>query len=374
MKRAVGLLLVLLALVLSPALVPAGAAPGTERGAAPAGTGKEALEIEKLAEEVANLRLQNESLRSFWTKLSANAAFLAAVVALLGVFVTFGKQQAENRRQQELDREQRDRDREQRERDREQREREEQRGIDRKFASILADLGSEREAIQAGAAVSVVTFLKPDYPQLHEQIFAILLANLKIEHSEAVTQLLVTAFEKALRQKLALAQERGEPFVADFSRAALTQADLAGLDLSGVDLGFARLRLANLSGAVLFRARGYEANLEKARLSRANLNEARLRRAHLNEAYLHECNLVAADLKEAELRGAQFQQAKLQAAHLEGADISGARFEQANLSDAYFLGAKVDAAALKSLSLAQNWQNAHFDEQVREQLEELARG
>ncbi|BDV43587.1 hypothetical protein GURASL_25100 [Geotalea uraniireducens] len=347
------------------------AAPAVARAAAttavPAGKGNEALETEKLAQEVANLKLQNDSLRSPWTKLSANAAFMTAVVALLGVFVTIRKQQTENRRQRELDREQR-------ERDREQRGREEQQEIDRKFASILADLGAEREAIQAGAAVSIVTFLEPEYRRLHEQIFAVLLANLKIAHSEAVNQLIVAAFEKAVRQKLARTTEAAEPFVPDFARATLNQADLADLDLTGADLGFTQLRLANLSGAVLFRVRGYEVNLEKARLSRANLNEARLQHAHLNDAYLHECNLVAADLKGAELRGAEFQQAKLQAAHLEGADLTGARFEQANVSDAYFLGAKFDARALKSLSRAVNWQKAHLDGPVREQLEELARG
>lgn len=334
---------------------------------APAAKSKETLEIEKLRQEVVNLQLGNDNLKSPWTKLSSNAAFITAIVALLGVFATVWKQLAESKRQMELDRRQR-------ELDREQREIENQRGVDQKFTSIVADLGSASEAIQASAAVSIVTFLKPEYKVLHDQVFAILLANLKIKHREAVNQLIVTAFEKALRGKFDRAKEGADKLELDLSRANLTQSDLSGLDLTNADLGFAQLRLANLTGTILFRARGYEANLEKARLSRANLNEARLQKARLNDAYLHECNLVATDMKEAELRGAQFQQAKMQAAHLEGADITGAKFEQANVSDTYFIGVKADAQALRSLVKACNWQKAHFDEEVRVKLEEMARG
>lgn len=321
---------------------------------------KEELETKKLQMEVDNLQLKNESLQSPWSKLSENAAFFTAIVALLGVFATVWKQLTDKKRQQELDRR--------------QREIENQSSIDQKFATILADLGSESEAIQAGAAVSIVTFLKPEYKLLHDQVFAIILANLKIKHSDAVNQLIVTAFEMALRRKIDLVKERDEKFELDLSRANLMRGDLSDLDLSEADLGFAHLRLAKLTGTILFRARGYEVNMEKARLSRANLNEARLQKARLNDAYLHECNLVAADLKEAELRNAQFQQAKMQAAHLEGADITGAKFEQANISDAYFIGVKADVQALRSLINAKNWQKAHFDEEVRLKLDELARG
>lgn len=330
---------------------------------------RETLEIEKLRQEVFKLQLENENLKSPWTKFSLNAAFITAIVALLGVFATIWKQLAESKRQ-------RDMDRRQRELDREQREIENQRVIDQKFTSIVADLGSESDAIQASAAVSIITFLKPEYKVLHDQVFAILLANLKIQHSNAVNQLIVTAFEKALRGKFdrGIEIERDDKFELDLSRANLIQGNLSDLDLTNADLGFAQLRLANLTGAILFRARGYKANLEKARLSKANLNEARLQKARLNDAYLHECNLVAADLKKADLRGAQFYQSKMQAAHLEGANIIGARFEQANVSDTYFIDVKADAQALRSLVKARNWQKAHFDEEVRLKLEEMARG
>jgi len=311
---------------------------------------KETIEIEKLRQEVLKLQLENENIRSPWAKFSSNAAFITAIVAFLGVFVTIWKQLEESSRQKVLDRKQRDLERE-------QRETENQRLIDQKFTSIVASLGSDREAIQASAAVSIITFLKPEYVVLHDQVIDILLANLKIEHSKAVSRLILTAFEKAIRGKVDLTIKSDDKYELDLSRANLTQADLSGLDLRNTDLGYAQLRLANLTGTNLSQARGYEPNLEKARLSKANLNEARLQRAKLNDANFHDCNLVSTDLKEADLRGAEFYKSKMQGAHLEGANIIGAKFEQANISDTYFNGVKVDDQTLRSLVVS------HFETQ-----------
>lgn len=326
---------------------------------------KETLEIEKLKQEVIKLQTENENIKSPWMKISSNAASIMAIVALIGVFVTIWKQLIDNKRGRELDRKQRDLDRD-------QRERENQRWIDQKFTSTLNNLGSASEAIQASAIVSMVTFLKPEYKETHEQVFDILLANLKIQHSDAVSQLLVTAFEKALRRKFDHIKETNGIIELDLSRSNLKQVNLSGLDLTNADLGFAQMRLANLTGAILFRVRGYETNLEKARLSKSNLSEARLQKARLGGAYLHECNLVAADLKHADLRGAEFYQSKMQAAHLEGANIIGASFEQADVNDTYFNRIITDDHALRSLSKSRNWRNAHFDEEHKLKLEELA--
>jgi hypothetical protein len=177
---------------------------------------KEMLEIEKLRQEVFKLQQENKKFKSPWATLSSNPAFIAAIVALLGVFATIWKQFSESKRQRNLDRRQR-------ELDRDQREIENQRTIDQKFTSIVANLGSENEAIQASATVSIITFLKPEYKILHDQVFAILHANLKIQHSDAVNQLIVDAFEKALRRKWDLAKERDEKFELDLSRTNLIQ-------------------------------------------------------------------------------------------------------------------------------------------------------
>ncbi len=326
---------------------------------------KEILETEKLQQEVLKLQHENKKLKNPWAKLSPEPAFITAIVALMGIFLTYWKHLSETKRQRDLDRRQR-------ELDRDQREKENQREVDQKFTAIVASLGSESETVQASAVVSLMTFLGSEYESLHNQIFSILLANLKIPHSNAVNQLIVEAFEKALRRKFDLIKERNEKFELDLSRANLNNVNLSHLDLTGADIGFAQLRLANLTETTLLRVRGYEANLEKARLSKANLNEARLQKARLNGAYLHGSNLIAADLKETDLRNVQLYKAKMQAAHLDGANIIGARFEQANISDTYFTGVKVDIKTLKSLVKAKNWQKAHFDDNIKLKLEEIS--
>jgi len=367
MKKAAAILLIVMIALSYPLSCPAVSPIKQDKSsnsAAVEAKSKETLEAEKLGhenekleQEAIKLRLENENLK---TPFSSNGALITAFIAFFGILVTIWKQLTDSSRQRDLDRK--------------QQETESQRRTDEKFTAIVTGLGSESEAIQAGAAVSIVTFIKPEYMHLHDQVFAILHANLKIKHSDVVSNLIVAAFEKSLRWRLDRAKQLNEKFELDISRANLCHGDLSGLDLSNSDLGFAQLKLANMRDTILFRARGYQANLEKARLSKANLNEARLQKAQMNEAYLHECNLIAADLKEADLRGAQFQQAKMQSAHLEGADITGAKFEQADINDTYFTGVKTDSKALRSLVKANNWQKAHFDEEVRLKLDEMARG
>ncbi|HEY0736163.1 MAG TPA: pentapeptide repeat-containing protein, partial [Herpetosiphonaceae bacterium] len=74
---------------------------------------------------------------------------------------------------------------------------------------------------------------------------------------------------------------------------------------------------------------------------------------------------------ETDLKNAEFFKAKMQSAHLEKADISGAKFEQADINDAFFAGIITTPETLKSLTKAFNWQKAHFDEEIRAQLEKL---
>jgi len=329
---------------------------------------KEGLEIEKLKQEVLKIQLENENLKSSWTKFSSNSAFIMAIVALIGVFGTIWQQFRDSRRQRRNDDDLRKADSKQRELDRIQREVENQRLIDQNFTSVVADLGAEREAVQASAAVSIITFLKPEYETLHNRILAVLLANLKISHSDSVNRLISEAFEKALQVKL----KKDDKFELNISRANLKRVDLSELNLTQTDLGYAQLQHANLTGTNLFRSRGYEANLEKSRLSRANLGEARLQNAKLNNACLHDCNLVAADFKNTSLCNVEFQRSKMQSAHFEGSDITGAKFEQANIDDAYFTNVKVDNQTLRSLTKAKNWQNAHFDDEIWKKLNEIA--
>jgi uncharacterized protein YjbI with pentapeptide repeats len=317
------------------------------------------LREEKLREEIRKLQLENERLSSRWESIRSSAPFLTALVAAMGVLATIWKQIHESSTQRNLDRL--------------QREEESLRRSNERFTSIVSDLGSASEAIQASSALSLMTFLKQEYKDFHEQVFLILLANLKIQHSEKINKLLITAFNASIRKYLEYARDQNKSVELDLSHSYLERADLSGIDLSSADLGFTQLRSANLTDAILFRVRGMKADFDKARLSRANLNEARLRKAQFQGTQFHGANIVAADLKETDLRGAQFQQAKLQSAHLDNARLQGAKFEQANLSDTFFNGADLDESTLRSIINAQNWRQAHFDDEINARLEKLAK-
>ena len=318
-------------------------------------TAKADLETEKLRQEIVQLQLENNDLASPWRIFSSYATLLTAIVAIAGVFATIWKQFSE------------------RQRDREQREIESRRRIDEKFSSIIADIGSDNSSLQVSATVSLMTFLRDEYEEFHEQVYLILLANLKLKHNLQVNRLLIQAFEKAIRLKVeSLHKEDGSQGL-DLTHTSLYRIDLSGMDLSNFDFAFAELELANLETANLFRVKGYETNFRKAQFTDAILSEARLSKANLENAHLHRTNLVASNLKETNLRGAQFFQAKLQSAHLENSDLRGARFYEADLNDAYFNGVNIDEQALKSIVNAFNWEQAHFDEDVKTKLVDLSK-
>lgn len=314
---------------------------------------------DKLQQEIEKLRIENKNSSSFWGQLPAYATIITALVAIIGVIVTIFKLINEKNL------------------DRKQREMENLRNMDDKFISIITALGSERESIQASAAVSILSFLKPEYQDFHNQVFMILLANLKIAHSKAIYNFLVEGFEKAVRLQLPSLKLQDKTYELDLSRAYLNRVNLSDCDLSYVDLGFTKLKYANLSGSKtsLYRARGIEANLEKARLSDANMMEARFTKAKFMHAQFHKTNLVSAVLKEADLSYAQFYHASMQSAHLDGAILLDAKFEQANINDAFFIGAKFSEATLKSIlnTKDKSWGKAHFDVDIKAKLDEMDR-
>lgn len=327
------------------------------------------LQTEKTRQEIIQLQLENENRRNFWSTLPSYATLLTAIVAVVGVFVTIWKQIIENRTQRESELRER-------EREREQREAESRREWDAKFNSIVENLGSESEAVRISAALSLLTYLKPEYEDYHDRVFTILLVNLKISHRQKFPEFhksLVESFERAVRVKIETARQKDEEFRLDLSSTDLYRINLSGLDLSNADLGFADLTLANLINTNLWRARGIEANLERAKLSRADLEEARFRKAIFKDANIHKAKLISARLEETDLTGVEFQQSRLQSAHLEEAKLEGARFEGADLNDTYFIGAKIeDEDTLRSITRARNWHKAHFDDVVQAQLTALA--
>lgn len=307
---------------------------------------REELEDEKLRQEIQNIQLENNNLMSPWQRVSSFATIVTIAVALIGTFTTIWKQFIE------------------RQKDREQREIESKRILDEKFSSIIKDLGSDNKSLKVSAIVSMMTFLRDEYSEYHEQVYLILLSNLKIKQDDECNRLLIQAFEKAIRIYLNKIEEPGEDNFLDLKNTCLYHINLEGLNLAYTDLAFADLRHANLKRTNLNRIKGYKTNFENATFTGANMKEARLMNANLKNTHFHNVKLHSSNLKSSDLKKAQFYRAELQSVHFESADLQGARFEEANLKDTYFMGATISKDTIQSIKKAFNWQNAHFDEEV----------
>jgi uncharacterized protein YjbI with pentapeptide repeats len=292
---------------------------------------QEELQVEKLRQEVLNIQLENNNMTSSWQRLSSIATMGTVSVALIGTFITIWKQLVE------------------RQKDREQRKAESKRRLDEKFSAIVKDLGSENKSLKVSAIVSMMTFLRDEYSEYHEQVYLILLSNLKIKQDKECNRMLVQVFEKAVRMYRRQVEKFGEENHLDIKDTCLYSIDLAGLDLSYIDFAWADLRYANFRNSDLYRAQGRNAILDNASFTGARIREARLMDAQLQNAHFHDTKLHSSNLKRTNFKNAQFFRAELQSAHFENSDLRGATFKQANLDDTYFYGASISSDTLKSI-------------------------
>ncbi len=337
--------------------------PATGNTPPPAST--VSLKQQKLAQEVEQLKLQNDDLRRHQSTLeryvSDYGGVTAGLVALLGVLVTIWKQIGDQSHQRQADRGQRDKDRAQREAD-------SARDQDARLQSAVMNLGSASEAVRVGAAATLISFVRPEYQRLLHEVRLITLANLKIQHDQSVRRLLVRAFGAAARTGTPLAGVE-----LDLAGAHLERAELSGITLAGGDLGFAQLTSADLRGCDLSRVHGREAVLTRARICGpgTSLEAARMEKAIAANTNFQEARLVSAHFEGADLTRAKFQRAQLQAAHFENATLYGAKFQQADLNDCYFTNARLDDDVRRTIVRAKNWQHAHFSADERAALDRL---
>ena len=235
---------------------------------------KTELDDEKVRQEI--LKIDSERKQQSFLLFTYGGSFITALAAAIGLIVTLKKTSDENIRQREADRRQREADRRQREQEQEQRERERKqqeveslRRLNENFATAMRDLGSEKLPIQAGAAISLLSFLKPECTIFHEQLYRIVLANLKqdLHHTGETNRILTQAFEQILRLQLPWADGEYYKFEIDLTHTNLTRVNLSELNLSQtdltqktrdvpsqLDLASADLQSANLTGAHLERA------------------------------------------------------------------------------------------------------------------------
>jgi hypothetical protein len=139
-------------------------------------------EIEKLEQETVKIEKEAANLdQNFWEENSALVTTIAslanavtAIVAIIGAFVTIGRQLTEIRREKKQQ-------------------------LDQRFTSIVERLGSEQSELKASATVSLLTFLEPGYEKYREQVYLIVLANLKLDNQDpTINRLLVQVFEQVI--------------------------------------------------------------------------------------------------------------------------------------------------------------------------------
>jgi uncharacterized protein YjbI with pentapeptide repeats len=266
-----------------------------------------ALNKEKLAQEVQQLKNQNET--DFLSLLRTNASILLSTLiivigGLIGLFRWFGDRRDEREKRAE-----------------------------ERFQSVVTGLGDEKEGAKIGAAILLRTFLRPGYEEFYTQTFDLAVANLRRDALvvsvgtrtadppqdskkaplplTTLSQALIVVFKEAF--PLARSQEKRSPQSldatgiqldnaylrrADLEQVRMPQASLRGADLSLAKLSGAKLWWADLSGADLEAADLSRANLSHAILSQVNLSQADLRRAILREVNLE----AALSLKDTDLR------------------------------------------------------------------------
>ncbi|PWD98234.1 pentapeptide repeat-containing protein [Marinilabilia rubra] len=318
-------------------------------------------QLEKIKQEVENLKSENQ-VKPIIKILPSFAGVLTALVAVVGVIISFFKYIKEKRIELE------------------QKKDETKLRLVTKFDSIINNLCAASNSVRAGAAVSLLTFLRPEYKNFHKQIYLILLANLKTELSNNINSLMLKTFEEAGRLKF---KEFRNPIKdkfpeensleLDLTRMNMYRLDFNGMKgLSNVDFSFSKLQHANLVDCIFIRSKGFKTDFSYARLSRSNLLEGRFNESNFEGVQFHESNLISAKLKHTNLKNAEFQKAYLQDAILDGADIRGAKFEQADLNNAFFRKIKYNDADLLSIIRSKNWEKANFSEETKMKLLQLA--
>ena len=307
-----------------------------------------ALNKEKLAQEVQQLKNQNESDLFGWLRTNA-AILLSTSVVVIGGLIGLGRWLGDRRSEREKRAEER-------------------------FQSIVTGLGSKDVEVGVGAAIMLRTFLSPTYKQFHRQTFDLAVAYLRLRgtgaasstHPSSSSQTLISISNKSLTQEKqsdlntplpldAWSQMLMTVFKESFplARTSIQQRPLPpssffifrgvvrrGVEeplyrrLQALDAADIRLDNAYLAGADLAGVRLLRASLWKAILTWANLREAFLREANLTGAYLREVNLTGAYLREVNLTGANLTGANLREANLTGANLTGANLTGANLTRA----------------------------------------
>jgi len=297
------------------------------------------LNKEKLAQEVKQLKEQNEPNPFSWLQTNASI-LLSTLIVVIGALFGFWQWSVGRRDSQSKELEDRKAEREKR--------------AEERFQAVVVGLGSRDVEARTGAAIMLRTFLQPGYEQFYQQSFDLAVAHLRLrdvdskkpEPLDSLSQALITVFKESFPRTRRILEEQS------------TQLDPQSLDASHIQLDNAFLIQSDLERvwmreALLREARLYDAKLSEAYLRRADLRgRTYLDRADLTKANLTFANLSKARLKGVNLSGAALWGADLSEAELNGAEINGASFGRANLSKADLSETNLeDALLLKDTNL-----------------------
>ena len=276
-----------------------------------------ALNKDKLAQEVQQLKVQNEPDFFGWLRLNVSL-LLSTLIVVVGGLIGFFRWLADRRSERDKQAEAR-------------------------FQSAVTGLGDEKEGAKINAAILLRTFLRPGYEQFYTQTFDLAVANLRLprtssqaEDPEAplplttLSQALIVVFKKAC--PLARSQNQDGPQSLDATGVQLDSAYLLGSNLKQVWMPQASLRNVDLS----------RAKLSGANLRRADLSGVDLSNTDLSGAKLQGAKLSGADLTGVDLAGVDLTGVDLSKTLLFGADLRRANLSEANFRGAYLSGTDVD--------------------------------
>ncbi len=260
-----------------------------------------ALNKEKLAQEVQQLKEQNapDLFRWFQTNAAILLSMLVVVIGgLVGLFRWFGDRRDAQDKDLKAQAEER-------------------------FKTAVTALGDEKEGVQVGAAILLRSFRDKSYKQYHIQIFDLAVAYLRLLRTlkslddpntplppTPLSQTLTTVFQEFF--PLARSQNKGSA---------------QSLDATGV----------KLDGAFLWKADLEQVWMPQASLRGADLSEAKLSGARIWRTDLRGACLWGADLREADFGSSDLSNAVIASADLSGAKLGGATLSGANIEDALSL-------------------------------------
>ena len=333
------------------------ATPGTVQATPTEDATVTALNKEKLAQEVQQLKNQNTPDPFGWLRTNASI-FLSTLVVVIGALFGFWQWSVGRRDAQNKELEDRKAERENR--------------AEERFQSVVEGLGSEREEARVSAAINLRTFLLPGYERFYPRVFGLTVAHLRLPRTSkqpedqnipleptALSQALSLVFKEAF--PLARSQEKRSPHTnlrTDWYTKWYQSLDARGVQLDNAYLGGSTdLERVWMPGASLRKADLYWINLKEAYLCGADfrwawLNMADLSEADLSGADLSGANLSGANLSEAYLHEANFSKAILTKANLSGADFRGDDLITTNLEDAASLE-DTDLLGVKGLTKEQ---------------------